>query len=143
MNQTKDIVIDANVMRLYDKPKDTSIKRLFLWLRKSGTLACNRLLIAEYNRSSNPLIMTLINELQRDGRYNLFANNTIYSFSMDTHFNYTCNRQDISNARLVFLSNRKRLVSFDKNLRKDINSFPKVSGTKPCACRVPNSCCLN
>ncbi len=143
MKVTKDIVIDANVMRLFDKPKDPHIKALFYWLRKSGTLKCNRLLISEYNRSSNQLIMTLINELVRDGRYKLIDNSSIKSFKLDNHFKYTCNKLDVSNARLVFLSNRKRLISFDKNLRNDINNFPKVGGIKPCSCGAPGNCCLN
>lgn len=138
----KDIVIDANVMCLYDKPKYPSILALFEWLKSTGTLAVSKSLITEYMGSSNQLILVLINHLSRDNRYHMYSKSELNAFTLDRHYNYTCNGKDVPHARLVLISYRKRLVSFDGNLINDINKFKKVNGIKPCACREPGACCL-
>jgi hypothetical protein len=138
----KDIVIDANVMRLYDKPKDPVFKKLFTWLFKTGVLTVNQKLIIEYGGAGKPEIMILVAKLQREGRCNKISKSQISAFTKDRHFKYTCNFKDIVHAQTVFLSDRKRFLAFDKNLRKDINSFKKVNKIKSCACRNPRVCCL-
>lgn len=139
----KDVVIDTTVMRLYDKPKDPVFITFFYWLRARGTLTASRKLISEYGGTRNDRIFVLINELTRDGRYNLVSKAKIGGFTQDRHFNYTCNRSDIPHVRLVMVSHRKRLIAFDKRLKNDVNSFPKVDGLKPCACSQPRQCCCN
>ena len=139
----KDVVIDTSVMRLYDKPKDPVFIKFFYWLRARGTLTSSRKLILEYGGTGNYRIFVLINELVRDGRYNLVPKAKIEEFTQDRHFNYTCNRRDIPHVRLVLVSHRKRLISFDKRLINDVNYFPKVDGLKPCACSQPRQCCYN
>ena len=138
----KDVVIDTNVMRLYDKPKDPIFIAFFHWLRTRGTLTASRKLISEYGGTQD-LIFVLINELARCGRYNLVSNAKIREFTQDRHFNYTCNPRDIPHVRLVLVSHRKRLIAFDKRLKNDVNSSPKVDGLKPCACSQPRKCCCN
>jgi hypothetical protein len=139
----KDIVVDANVMRLYDKPKDPVFVRLFMWIKNTGALTVNQKLIIEYGRINKPQIIILLNELHRDGRLNIKKKLQIHAFTSDRHFNYTCDKKDIVHARTVFISYRKRCISFDKKLRDDINAFKKVDKKKPCACRNPDNCCLN
>ena len=139
----KDIVVDANVMRLYDKPKDPSIVRLFTWIKNRGVLTVSQKLVNEYGNIGKPHIMTLLNELHRDGRLNTIYKSQLSAFTADRHFNYTCNSKDIVHARTVFLSHRKRCIAFDKKFRDVINGFKKVGGIKPCACRYPKNCCLN
>jgi len=137
----KDIVVDTSVMRLYDSPKDDVFKKLFQWLRLNGTLTMSKKLLLEYGRSGQRKIFILINELQRKGRYNLIRNKTLEAFTRDRHFKYTCNYKDKYHAKLVFLSHRKRLIAFDNPLIHDVNSFPKIDGIKPCACKRPDKCC--
>lgn len=137
----KDIVIDTNVMRLYDSPKDDVFKKFFHWIRSKGILTMSRKLLLEYGGSGNQKIFVLINELQRKGRYNLIGNKTLKTFTRDRHFKYTCNYKDKHHAKLVFLSHRKRLIAFDDRLIGDVNSFPKINGVKPCACKKPDKCC--
>lgn len=140
---TKDIVVDANVMRLYDNPKHQDIRALFDWLASSGSLAISQKLLNEYVASTNGFVLVLINRLIRDGRYHMYPKRDLEGFTMDRHYRYTCNKKDIHHARLVFLSYRKRLISFDKKLRKDVNEFRRIDGIKPCACRNPRGCCLD
>jgi len=112
----KDVVVDASVMRLYDQPKD--------------------------GRSGREPIWVLLNELSRSGRYTVVPNAKLNAFKRDTHFRYTCNRSDIPHARLAFLSSRKHLVALDRKLVSDVRRFPRVDGSKPCACRrPPPGCC--
>lgn len=139
----KDMVVDANVMRLYDKPDDPIFVRLFTWIYNRGVLTVNQKLIMEYGRTNKPQIMTLLNKLNRDGRLNSISKLQLSAFTADRHFNYTCDSKDIEHARTVFLSHRKRCIAFDKKLRDVINRFKKVGGIKPCACRYPRNCCLN
>lgn len=138
-----DIVIDANAMRLYDKPKDISFINLFSWVRQQGVLTVNQKLIKEYGDTRNDLIMVLLNELSRDGRLNRISKETIAAYKADRHYAYTCNAKDRVHARTVFLSNRKRLIAIDKNFLRDINNYPSVDGVKPCAYRNPKCCPLN
>lgn len=138
----KDIVIDANVMRLYDKPKDPVFKKLFAWIYNTGVLTVNQKLITEYCGSGKHQIMILIAKLHREGRRNMISKSQLSTFTKDRHFKYTCNYPDRVHAKTVFLSDRKRFIAFDKSLRRDVNKFKKVKGIKPCACRNPKTCCL-
>ena len=137
----KDVVIDTNVMRLYDSPKDKVFKLFFKWLRTKGTLTMSKKLLIEYGGTGNQKIFILINELQRNGRYNLVDSNVLKSFNHDKNFSYTCNNKDKYHAKLVFLSYRKRLIAFDNAFVNDVNLYPKVNGIKPCACKSPSNCC--
>tara|TARA_B100000315_G_C14374920_1_gene494727 strand:- start:196 stop:636 length:441 start_codon:yes stop_codon:yes gene_type:complete len=142
-DQPKDVVIDANIMCFFDKPNQPEILKLFKWLKTSGTLAVSRKLVNEYMGCSSRPILILINYLSRVGRYHLYSNKDIDAFKLDRHYNYTCNRKDISHARLVFLSFRKRLITSDRRLANDVNKFKRIKGIKACACGTPISCCLN
>lgn len=139
----KDIVVDTNVMRLYDKPDDPIFVRLFTWINNNGALTVNQKLIMEYGRINNNQIMILLNKLNRVGRLNQITKTQLSAFTADRHFKYTCNGKDVVHARTVFISYRKRCIAFDKKLRADINAFKRVNKIKPCACRNPMNCCLN
>jgi hypothetical protein len=52
-------------------------------------------------------------------------------------FKFTCGEEDRWHTKTVLLSERKKLVSFDKNFLGDINAFPKVDGVKPEATKSP------
>lgn len=133
-----DIVIDANVMCLYDAPADPRMQGLFRWVATTGSLALSNQLIAEYGRTGNRLIGVLVDHLTRLQRLNKISNGLIKSFTLDAHYPYKCNRADIPHARLVFLSDRKRLVSRDKHLVTDVAGFRRVNGVQPVACFVPH-----
>jgi hypothetical protein len=134
----KDVVIDQNVMRLYGAAKDVAFISFFTWLRQKGTLTMSRSLLKEYGGGGHDLVFVLINEMTRDGRYNLIGNSEIDAFTDDRHYRYTCNGKDRSHARLVFLSFRKRLIAFDRALRSDVNNFKRIDGIQPCACKRPS-----
>ena len=139
-NQEKiklDLVIDANVMRLYSEPKDLTIKKLFIWLYNDGSLAISHAMLNEYNRHGNKLIFGLIQHLTKNGRITSVTNDKIKNFTADKKIKYTCNPEDIEHAKLVFLSIRKKLISFDDKLVNDINSAPKISKIKPSASNRP------
>ena len=132
-----DIIIDTNVMRLYDKPKDEEFIALFNWLKEKGTLVVNQNLISEYCGHGNPLLMPLIDFLSRDSRLIKISTQDIKNFELDKHYTYTCNKSDITHARTVFLSKRKKFIGFDKKLGKDINRLKKIDGVKTTATRKP------
>lgn len=138
MPKTKDIVIDNNVMCLYDKPKSANIKQMFHWLKEEGALTVSQKLIIEYVGSGNRLITALIDNLIRDGRYNRIPKKNLDAFNEDRHFKYTCNRKDRYHAKLVFLSHRKLLVSFDNKFLSDVNLFKKVNKIQPRATKSPD-----
>src|SRR4051794_21507119 len=126
-----DVVVDSCVMRLYDTPGDPTLKYLFTWLHGNGTLCLSKPMLAEYNRHGNPLIAGLLSYLGMQDRLVHITNPQIKEFDLDNHYNYLCNNADIRHARLTFLSNRKRLVSFDQKLRASVAGFKKVDGVKP------------
>ena len=133
----KDIVLDTNVIRLYDKPKDPVIAQLFAWLVSSGTLAVSQKLVNEYYGTGNRQVAALLLFLGREVRLQRISTSAISKFASDRHYQYTCNYKDRDHARLTFLSTRKKLVSFDGKLVKDVNGFRKVGGKQPAASKSP------
>ncbi|ARU27070.1 DUF2492 family protein [Cellvibrio sp. PSBB006] len=136
------IVIDTCVMSLYDTPMDPTYKDLFSWLFENGTLVISQHLLNEYNRSNNYKIFVLLEHLMRHEEHKRLVkipNDQINQFKEDKKFKYTCNQEDINNARLVFLSERKKLITHDKPLTTDVNKFKKVDGIKPKATKQPST----
>lgn len=133
----KDVVIDTNVIRLYDAPGDPKLKALFVWLSEHGALAVSQKLLKEYDGIGNRLLAPLINRLIAQQRFLRISNSELRAFTEDRHRIYTCNPKDQWHARLVFLSIRKLLVSHDNKLVNDVNNFKKVSGIKPRATKFP------
>lgn len=132
-----DIVIDTQIMRLYDAPGDPKYKALFLWVATSGTLRISQKLLTEYFGTGNRLLGPLIDKLLREGRLQKTSTDSLKKFSLDKGFKYSCNNKDIWHAKLVFISHRKKLVSHDNNLRRDVNKFRKIDGIKPLAVKTP------
>ena len=133
----KDVVVDTNVIRLYETPDDPIIKAFFLWIRDHGTLTVSKKLLVEYFGIGNRDLAGLINRLSVVGRLKQIDASYLRAFSDDRHYTYTCNYKDRWHARLVFLSVRKLLVAGDKNLINDVNGFRKVDGIKPQATKSP------
>jgi len=134
---TRDIVIDTNIIRLYENPDDPLIRALFMWIRDHGTLSVSPKLLQEYRGIGNRDLAGLLNRLNLAGRLSSISNQTLRRFTEDRHYNYTSNRKDRWHAKLVFLSVRKRLVGVDKKLLNDINGFKRIGGVKPQATNRP------
>ena len=132
----RDLVIDTNVLILYDNPPDEIFTDLFTWLANEGTLVVSQKLVVEYGRASHRLLPGLIDQLIKAKRFIRIGSQEIKDFN-DQHYRYRCNSEDVWHARLVFLSPRKRLVSFDDKLVDDVNNFKKVQKIKPQATKVP------
>lgn len=137
-----DIVVDSCVMRLYNSPGDPNLKYFFAWLKDDGTLCLSNPMLSEYQRHGNPLIASLLNYLGAQNRLIHVSNATIKSFTSDRGYAYICNAADIPHARLTFVSTRKKLVSFDNNLRTSVSKFKKINGIKPTATKVPDAAFL-
>jgi hypothetical protein len=138
LDENNDIVIDAQVIRLYDAPSDPKYKDLFTWIAKGcGKLAVSQKLLVEYYRTQNHLVGVLINQLIAEGRLHKVGAMPLKQFKHDKHYGYTCNQEDIHHARLVFTSNRKKLVTHDQALCNDVNGFKKIDGVKPMAVKQP------
>lgn len=134
------IVIDTCVLRLYDSPADPIYKDLFYWIKSEGKLCISKKLVQEYVATGNRNITLLLTELSKNSdnmRLKWVENSEIKSFKEDKTYRYTCNIEDINHARLVFLSERKKMISQDKKLIDDINGFKKISGIKPEAAKHP------
>jgi hypothetical protein len=133
----KDIVIDTNIIRLYDAPADSIFKQLFKWLGEQGSLVVSQKLVAEYEGIGNKLLAGLVARLIATKRFIRVETHDIKAFTEDRRYRYTCNHEDRWHARLVFLSTRKLLVSRDNNLVNDVNGFRKINGIKPKATKSP------
>ncbi len=137
----KSIVIDTCIMRLYDNPIDPVYKDFFNWITHDGTLIISQGLLVEYLRTGNKNISLLLDKLNKNNekkRLIKIDSKDLKKFKDDKNFNYTCNTEDQMHAKLVFLSNRKKLVSQDGKLIIDINNFHKVGGIKPEAVKRPS-----
>lgn len=126
----RDVVLDTNVARLFDSPKDARLRPLFEWLSTNGCLAVSQKLLVEYGRHGNQVLAALVRDLLEKKRLNKIASAALKGFDLDKHYQYTCNAADVVNARTVFLSAKKILISFDDKLRNDVNAFPKVDKVK-------------
>jgi hypothetical protein len=135
----KDIVVDTNVIRLYNNPADPLIRAFFFWIANRGTLTVSQRLLVEYCRIGKRDIAALIDRLTRNQRLNPVSAKDLQNFVEDRHHKYTCNFKDTWHARLVFLSIRKRLVGGDKRLINDVNGFKKINGIKPQATKSPRA----
>ena len=136
------IVIDTNIMSLYDAPIEPSYAELFRWLEKTGVLYVSQHLLTEYGRTGNQNIMILLAQLGKhagNNRIIKISKDDIKMFKDDKRTKYTCNKEDINHARLTFLSPRKKMITEDGKLTKDINRFKKVSGIKPSAVEKPDA----
>lgn len=136
------IVIDTCVMRLYDSPADPRYKELFEWLAEDGKIYVSKKLVHEYISTGNRNIQILLSEMTRikeNIRMITVESQDIKKFNKDKRYKYSCNIEDQWHSKLVFISPRKKLVSQDKKLNKDINKFPKVDGIKPKAEVKPSS----
>jgi len=127
-----DVVIDADRMCRYGMVGAGSLSRMFDWLNCCGGLCVSQHLVVEYGRQGSPFVAALLGRLISSGRLSKINKETIAAFGIeDRHYRYRCNADDIPNARLVFRSFRKLLISNDEKLRNDVNGFGVVNGILP------------
>jgi hypothetical protein len=134
------VIVDNNVMAGYDNPLDKNYVGLYRWIATTGCLVVSQFLLNEYFETGNRNIAILIADLDRHEnahRIIRIKKNAINGFTMDRHYNYTCNGRDIPHARLCFLSPRKKIISRDNALVVDVNGFRKVDKIKPSAVEFP------
>jgi hypothetical protein len=132
-----DIVIDVTVMSKFGVAKDPKIIALFEWLATHGCLRTNEKLIGKYTGSCNYLIAGLINNLLKEGRHKPISTSDLKALKLP-RFRFTCGAEDQWHAKTVFLSERKKLVTFDNKFLTDINNFPLVNKIKPEATKSPD-----
>jgi len=141
----KDLFIDNNIASKFCNPQDKEYIKLTKWLLhfdpsdKSDKdnyahLVVSQKLLIEYLRSSQntnngsaiPLIIDL---LIRDGRLIKITNQQIKDFKSRYYTkrvenSLTCNNEDRDLLPVVFLSDRKFALTYDKKFKFDLENFP-------------------
>jgi len=135
---TSDIVVDADFMVLLNRPPDPAHAAFFRWLSDRAVLALSQKLLGEYMGSGSDLVARLIDRLVSSGRVNRISSDSLKDFKADRHYKYTCNGKDRWHARLVFLSDRKKLLTGDAKLASDVSQFRTIDGVKPQASSFPS-----
>jgi hypothetical protein len=118
-----DIVVDANVMRLYGVADDPLFKVFFAWLRSDGVLACSQKMLVEYGRTGSSLIAALLDQLLLASRLRKYAPAEIKAIKRGK-YKFRSNYTDHVHVRLVMCTYRRLCLSQDENLRYDVNNFP-------------------
>lgn len=129
-----DIVIDTNVLCKYDAPLDPKLMKLFSWVKDFGHLACSDYLMKEYIGTGNRniiILLSLLNKHAENSRLHTIEKHKIDQFKKDRMYKYQCNIEDVKHARLTFLSKRKKMITLDAKLKKDINLFNKIDKIQP------------
>lgn len=148
----KDIFIDCNIAKNFANPMDSHYKDLLKWImeydEKKATvnivnknnyahLVVNQKLLIEYNRTSyncahSTSITSIINLLTRQGRLIKMHNKDIEEYK-SKHFKKATLKKLLSNEEdhchicSILNSTRKLVLTYDKNLKKDLLSFIKMS----------------
>lgn len=145
----KDIFIDNNVAKNFATPLDKHYKDLITWINEFDKelvdnnpnlivnyahLVVSQKLLTEYlsssyNSSKTNAIPVIISRLTIQGRLIKISKKEIDYF-ISEKFSKTIikklksNVEDHCHLVAVLLSNRKLCLTYDKNLSKDLNSFP-------------------
>ncbi len=141
----KDIFIDNNIANNFSNPVDNQYKNLIQWLLKNNTesteqnayLVVSQKLINEYYRSSTAAksttnITVVLSRMQKEGR-RIFINNQQIKEFQNEYFtkkslrNLKSNEEDHDHISVVFLSDRKFVLTLDENFTFDLLNFPKFS----------------
>ncbi len=139
----KDIFIDNNIAKNFSSPIDFEYKKLITWLLKNDTerpeknayIVVSQKLINEYQRSSTGAksltnIAVILDKMQKQGRRILVTNQQIKDFQNEYFTkkvlkNLKSNSEDREHIPVVFLSDRKYVLTLDENFTFDLLHFPK------------------
>lgn len=136
----KDLFIDNNLAKNFCTPIDKEFKKLLEWIQnneeKNNTnkhaLVISAKLFNEYvastGHSKSPTnIVFLVNTLIAQGRIKKITNQQIKDFKA-THYKKSLkllsNAKDQDHIPTVFLSDRKYVLTADKNFTSDLTTFP-------------------
>lgn len=140
----RDIFIDACIANKYfSNPPNDHFKNLIRWLLKrdmeypenNAYLVVSPKLVNEYiggcrdSYMAGTSIAVIYNKLLSEDRLNRKTNDEIKTFHQN-HFtnkvtkNLRCNAKDRDHLPIVFLSNRKMVLSEDNNFLNDLVNFP-------------------
>ncbi len=139
----KDIFIDNNIAKDFASPPDEEYKQLIRWLleydeeqeENNAYLVVSNGLIQEYMRSARAArsatsITAIVAKLTREGRLQKITNQQIKAFQQK-HFTkkvqkkLICNCEDRNLMPVVFLSERKYVLTIDVKFANDLINFPK------------------
>jgi len=143
----KDIFIDNNIAKNFSYPIDNEYKKLINWLLKNDLeqpennafIVVSQKLINEYSRSSTNAksltnITIVISKMQKQGRRIFITNQQIKDFQNEYFTkkvlkNLKSNSEDREHIPLVFLSDRKYVLTLDEYFTNDLLHFPKFNAT--------------
>ena len=147
----KDIFIDCQIACKFASTKDPHLKELIDWLLKKdhenpadrAFLMLSPMLRKEYDGGNKNCfkefsILTIIIKMQQDDRINFKKKEEIDEFKRE----YISKKQwdklnskenDKDNIPLVFLSDRKMVLSEDENFVEDLINFPKFGNEVSCS----------
>jgi hypothetical protein len=139
----KDIFIDNNIAKNFSYPMDSEYKKLIHWLLKydsekpenNAFIVVSQKLINEYARSSMyakslTTIAVILAKMQKQGRRIFITNQQIKDFQKEYFTkkvlkNLKSNDEDREHLPVVFLSDRKYVLTLDENFTHDVLHFPK------------------
>ena len=126
----KDLFIDTNVsIKLNERPLQDAFRKLYIWLSESNDaeLVVSQKLRVEYCRScgNNSSFALILAHLTKNGRLKQFSKNEIENFKHEyfKRVSFKSNREDQDLIPVVFLSDRKYVLTFDKYFKDDILNF--------------------
>lgn len=143
----KDIFLDTNIAKIFSYPIDNEYKKLINWLikndleqpDKNAYIVVSQKLINEYSRSSTnakslTTITVVISRMQKQGRRVFISNREIKDFQKEYFTKkmlkkLKSNEEDREHIPVVFLSERKFVLTLDENFSYDLLHFPKFSAT--------------
>ncbi len=126
-----DLFVDSNLSGHFAKPVKPEYRELIRWLNEEGCLVVCQSLIVEYHdavrgATSPTTLVEIVNRLQREGRLRRFTKDKLREFLIkpSVQRRLCSNRADHDLIKIVLLSDRKLGLSEDRNLARDINTFP-------------------
>jgi hypothetical protein len=143
----KDIFIDNNIAKNFSYPIDNEYKKLINWLLKNNLerpennafIVVSQKLITEYFRSSMHAksltnIAVVLAKMQKEGRRIFVTPKQIKDFQNEYFTkkvikNLKSNNEDREHIPVVFLSNRKYVLTLDEYFTHDLLHFPKFNAT--------------
>jgi len=143
----QDIFIDTNIAKNFSYPIDNEYKRLINWLLKNDLeqselnayILVSQKLINEYSRSSAnakslTTISVILSKMQKQGRRVFITNQQIKDFQKEYFSKKTLkklksNEEDREHIPVVFLSDRKYVLTIDENFTYDLEHFPNFKAT--------------
>ncbi|MGV3459558.1 MAG: hypothetical protein ACO1N9_03785 [Flavobacterium sp.] len=141
----KDIFIDNNIASKFSNPQDKEYIKLTKWLvhfdskdlenidNYAHLIVSQKLMVeyfrSAYNAKSDTSIPAIIDKLTRENRLIKVSNQELKQFK-DAYFssriirNLKCNTEDMDHIPVVLLSDRKYALTYDQNLKDDLEGFP-------------------